>query len=112
MPKLLKIIRSYFPSKLPTGMTEMNKWLDDIVKLTGPIANERDMHFVLCSILIHADVKFGYLPKRYFVTRLIKSAANQVASQIFQDIKLKQAEEIEAAKVAAAEAQNVEKVSN
>ena len=100
---LFKYICSYFPSKLPTGMTEFNKWLDDVVELTGPIATERDMHFVLCSILIHADVKHGALPKRYFVTRLIKSAANQVASQVFQDIKLAQAEE-QAAKKAELEA--------
>ncbi len=104
MPKptlILKHIRSFFPSKLPTGMTEINQWLNDIVELAGPIANERDMHFVLCSILIHADIKYGSLPKRYFVTRLIKSAANQVASKVFQDIKIAQAEELEAQKLVA-----------
>lgn len=101
MPNLtywFKHVLSYFPSRLPVGMTEFNKWLDDVVALAGPIASERDMHFVLCSILIHADVRYGYMPKRYFVTRLIKSAANQVASQVFQDIKLAQAEEQQAAK--------------
>ena len=91
-------IRSFFPSRLPVGLAEFHKWADDICILTGPIASERDMKFVLSSILIHADVKFGSLPKRYFVTRIIKSAANQVASQVFQDIKMAQAAEVEAAK--------------
>lgn len=87
----LKRILSYFPTRLPVGRTELNRWCADIVELTGNLADETSMRFALASILIHADARHGYLPKKYFVDRLIKSAANQVASQIFQEIKEEQA---------------------
>lgn len=90
MKLFVKRILAYFPSRLPVGMTEFNTWADSIVELTGPLADKTSMMFALASILIHADSKHGALPKKYFVDRLIKSAANQVASQIFQDIKAEQ----------------------
>lgn len=52
------------------------------------------MRFALASILIHADARHGSLPDKYFTDRLRKSAANQVSSQVFQDIKAKQAEAV------------------
>lgn len=78
---------------LPTGMAEFTAWSDTIISLCGPFADKDSMIFALCSILIHADAKHGALPYSYFVDRLRKSAANQVASQVFQDIKAKQAAE-------------------
>lgn len=101
MNKFLLTIRSYFPTKLPVGLTAFHKWADDIATLTGPIADETSMKFAISSIVIHADAKHGSLPLQYFVRRLRKSAANQVASQVFQDVKLAQAEAAEAAKKAA-----------
>lgn len=89
------------PRKLPTGMTQFNAFKKRIFSKTGPIADETSMAFALASIVIHADAKHGALPDSYFVDRLIKSAANQVASQVFQDIKIQQAEEQKAAQEAA-----------
>lgn len=83
---------SYFPTKLPVGMTSFNEFANDIAVLTGPIADIDSMRFAIASILIHSDSKYGSLSKNYFVQRLRKSAANQVASQVFQDIKKSQAD--------------------
>lgn len=88
--KLLKCFLSYFPSKLPVGKTEMDEFLNDIIELSGEYADRTSMEFAIASILIHAPSDKAALPKKYFVDRLRKSAANQVASQVFQDIKTKQ----------------------
>lgn len=105
MKMIFKRVMSYFPTKLPVGVTEFEKWSDSVIELAGPMADKTSMLFAVASILIHADSKHGALPKAYFVNRLRKSAANQVASQVFQDIKTKQAEETAAKQ---AEASNAE----
>lgn len=87
---LLKRILSYIPTPLPVGATEFDAWAASIIQLTGQYAEDTSMRFAIASILIHADSKKGSLSKHYFIARLRKSAANQVASQVFQDIKLKQ----------------------
>lgn len=97
MKLLLKRLLSYLPSKLPVGMTELEKFIDDIIELSGKYADRDSMAFAIDSILIHAPSHSGSLSKNYFVVRLRKSAANQVASQSFQDIKIRQAEALAAA---------------
>lgn len=77
---------------LPVGMAEFNEFSARILAKAGAYADEDSMRFALASILIHADASKGALPDSYFLDRLRKSAANQVASQVFQDIKIKQAE--------------------
>ena len=94
MKLLLARILSYFPTKLPVGATQFATWADSIIELSGQFADRDSMVFAIASILIHADSRYGALPKRYFVNRLRKSAANQVASQIFQNVKQKQAEQL------------------
>ena len=105
---MLKRLMSYFPTKLPVGVTEFDKWADSILDLSGRYAKEDDMKWALANMVIHADSKFGALPKNYFVNRLRKAAANQIASNVFQTIKLKQeaekAAQTEAAKLTQAEA--------
>lgn len=83
---------AYLPEPLPVGMSEFNAWSDAIIELSGEYADKDSMRFAIASILIHADSKIGSLSKHYFIVRLRKSAANQIASQVFQDIKTKQAE--------------------
>ncbi len=71
-------------------MSEFETWASSVLDLSGRYAHEDDMKWALASMIIHADSKYGSLPKRYFVTRLRKAAANQIASAVFQDIKIKQ----------------------
>lgn len=93
MKRFFLTLLNRIPRKLPAGLTEFEAWIDRIVTQTGLIADIDSMRFALASILIHADSKHGALPDKYFTDRLVKSAANQVASQVFQDIKTKQTEE-------------------
>lgn len=92
MKKLILSLLSYIPRQLPVGKAEFETWANRIIALGGKYADDDSLHFALASILIHADSKHGALPDKYFSDRLRKSASNQVASQVFQDIKTKQAE--------------------
>lgn len=109
MKLAMKRFLSYFPSKLPVGLPAYYEWCDSIIELSGQFADRDSMVFALSSILIHADAKYGSLPKSFFVNRLRKSAANQVASQAFQDVKQRQAEA--AAKAAEQQKQSTDEVT-
>lgn len=91
--KLIKQVLSHVPTKLPVGLTEFNEWADSIIELSGNYADIDSMKYAIASNLIHLPHTKSKVPKAYFVNTLRKAAANQVASQVFQDIKLRQAEE-------------------
>lgn len=90
-------LQSYWPSNLPVGLTEFHKWSDRIIKITGPMADENSMKFALCSQIIHLPHTTSAKAPQFFVRSLRKAAANQVASQVFQDIKKQQEEAQKAA---------------
>ncbi len=98
MKLLLKRLLAFLPTKLPVGVTEFDQFANDIIELSGKYADELSMRFAIASMVIHAPHDKGALSKRYFVTRLRKSAANQVASQVFQDVKAQQEAASQAAK--------------
>lgn len=100
----LDALLSYFPRQLPRGMTEFKSWSERIIKLTGPLADEDSMRFALASQVMHLGPQSSTKSDRYFIRSLRKAAANQVVSQVFQDIKQKQ---MEAAK-AKADKENLE----
>lgn len=87
---LTEKLLSYIPRSLPVGMQEFETWAESVLRLAGKYADEASMKFALATMILHADSKNGALSKHYFVNRLRKVAANQVASQVFQDIKTKQ----------------------
>lgn len=78
------------PTKLPVGLAEFNMWADSIIELGGQYADQDSLRFAIASMVIHLPAGTGTIPKNHFVKGLRKSAANQVASQVFQDIKAKQ----------------------
>lgn len=86
----VKRILSYLPSKLPVGVTEFNSFAQDILDLSGNYADKDSMTFAIASMVIHLPAGKGYASKNHFIQGLRKSAANQVASQVFQDIKTRQ----------------------
>lgn len=92
MKRIISLLLSLIPRALPVGMSEFETWAERILSQCGKFADEDSMKFALASILIHADARHGSLPDKYFTDRLRKSAANQVSSQVFQNIKAKQAE--------------------
>lgn len=101
MKRLLKKLLSYLPTGLPVGMTEFNKFTNDVIELSGKYADEDSMRFAIASMITHLKHTEAYIPKNYFVKCLRSAAAKQVAGQVFQDIKQKQLEAQEAAKKAA-----------
>ena len=103
--KLLKFLLSLIPVRLPVGMKEFDAWAQSIRDLVGPGFEQvpfDDFKFVLANTIMHLGPQRSRVAKNYFVQTLRKGGANQVASQIFQDVKVRQAEAQEAAKVAQA----------
>lgn len=88
--RLFKILSSYFPSKLPVGVAEFDKWANSIIYLSGHYADLDSMKFALATMIMHLGAQKASISKQYFVRSLRKTASNQVAAQIFQDIKEKQ----------------------
>jgi hypothetical protein len=86
----LNRLLSLIPTKLPVGLTEFNAWADSIIELGGQYADQDSLRFAIASMVIHLPAGTGSISKNHFVKGLRKSAANQVASQVFQDIKAKQ----------------------
>lgn len=81
-----------FPTKLPVGIAEFDKWATEVIELAQFPVND-SMKFTVATMVLHAKSTAAYSSKEYFVTSLIKAAANQVAAQMIQDLKLKQMEE-------------------
>lgn len=71
-------------------MTAYQKWQLEIIELVGPIADERSLRWAIANMVMHAPSDSAYLSKQYFVRRLIKTAANQLSAQVFNDIKAEQ----------------------
>jgi len=80
----------YLPRPLPVGLTAFDAWAKRVIGLAGPYADEDSMRFALASNILHLGSQQAYVPDIYFLRVLRKAAANQVSSQVFQDIKLKQ----------------------
>lgn len=75
------------PSRLPVGLTEFNKFCDDIIELAGQFADRDSLVYAIASNIIHIKHDCDAVPKDYFVKCLRKAAANQVASDQFVRIK-------------------------
>lgn len=88
------------PTLLPVGLTEFHKFCDDIIELSGKYADRDSMMYAIASNIIHMKHDLDSVPKDYLVKTLRKAAANQVASQVFNDIRTRQQEAAEQAKQA------------
>jgi len=86
----LKKLRNFFPSPVPQGVTEFAEWSTDIITVYGFPDND-SVRFALATMILHSGPTAAYLSKRYFALMVKAGAAKQVASQVFQDIKQKQA---------------------
>lgn len=89
---LLKQIMGYIPELLPVGKTEMHKFMDDIIEISGQFADRDSMKFVLANMIQGLGNNTARVSKQYFANAMRKVAANQVAGDIFRDIKLAQEE--------------------
>lgn len=116
MTNPVKKVLSYIPEPLPVGMPQLEQFCVDIIALAGNYADADSMKWAISSQIIHSSS--SKLSKNHFVQTLRKAAANQVASQMFQDIKNKQieaealAKQTQAAVTAPSEAINGEVLPN
>lgn len=94
---ILNLILSYLPRRLPVGMSEFEAWSGRIIALSGQFADSDSMKFALASNVMHLGAQKSSIPDQYFIRSMRKAAANQVAAQVFQDIKIKQQEALKAA---------------
>lgn len=99
--KLLKKLASYIPTPVPTGMTQFDAYVADIVGLVGPIATPDDIEWVVNAEMMRIGPTRSRLPKNEFVKTVRVAAAKQLAGARFQALKLKHEE---AAKAAQAQA--------
>lgn len=108
MRYILKKLLSYFPSTLPTGVTELSVWAKDIIELAGLPASEDSQTQALCNMIMHLPPRkrdqrpTAYVSKNWFVHALKKGAANQIASFVFQEIRKDMDAQIAALKAAEA----------
>jgi hypothetical protein len=97
LTKLYNKVLFRFPTKLPNGATEFETFYKSIVQ-TYDFPDNDSVRFALATMILHAPESMAYAPKFWFVRRLIKGAANQVASQVFTEMKIKQKAAEDAAK--------------
>lgn len=103
LKKLREELCSYFPTPLPTGMTEFEEWQTSILSMSKVPDNE-STRFALSVMILHLSSTEDRKPKRFFIKALNKSAANELANAVAMNIKEKQKARIEAEKVLAQQA--------
>lgn len=62
-------------------MTSFNKWVADIVRLSG-LPNNESVRKVAADFILRLPPALAYLPIRKVANQLIKAAANQVALEV------------------------------
>lgn len=97
LKKVLSLLKACLPSPLPVGLTQYEEWSNEVIELAGAPNND-STKFTVAVMILHLDSTAAYKPKIFFVKSLKKAMSNQTVSQIIQDLKTKQAEELEAAK--------------
>lgn len=94
LSNLLIWLNSFIPEKLPQGMTEFNRWVDEISYLSGLPLNDK-LRKVISQLIISLPPQMAYVKKRYIVTTIQKAAANQVAFETLSLINERQQEKSE-----------------
>lgn len=89
LSNILFVLRSFLPRKLPTGMTQFNLWLADIIRLTG-LPDNASTRRTAAGFIFMLPPGLGYLSIRKISNALIKAAANQVAQQVSKDTQEEQ----------------------
>jgi len=84
-------IRGFFPTRLPVGVAAFEEWTDHIMATYDmPTDSRASVQFVLASIVLHLGETVYRKPNFYFYKVIQTSAAKQVSSYVFQEIKAQQ----------------------
>lgn len=112
MKRYVNFVLSFLPTALPVGMTEFNAWANNIVELTGPIADKDSLIWVASQEIMRMPPGKSRVPKRTFVNILRKFAANQLAAAKVNEIKEAQEADRQAALLKQAEDTAAKEVAN
>lgn len=103
--KFCKFIGGFWPTAVPVGMTAFDDWAQSIMDIYPlPTSDKNSVKYSLATMIMHRGPLTAYWPKFWFFLAFRSAAAKQIAGAVFQEIKLKQQADHEAAKKAAAEA--------
>lgn len=80
---LLKL-RSYLPRRLPTGRAEFMAMAEDIVALSGLPMNTSTLNLAAAMVMTLPPTQ-AYVRLNIISNRMVKAAANQVASAILKE---------------------------
>lgn len=90
------LLRAFFPSQLPQGMTEFNEFADSIIDLYD-FPKDNDGYINMIATMIQHFDRTVHATSKYNFSRLMRKAvANEVAYYVIQDLKLKKKKESEA----------------
>jgi len=91
MTILFKQFRALFPSKLPVGMEEFERWISEfetIYKL--PTSDKESIRFAVAAMIINLGPTAAFKSKFYFYLSIVAGCAKQVAGSVFHEIKTRQ----------------------
>lgn len=94
LSKLFIWLNSFIPEKLPQGMTEFGRWVDEISYLSG-LPNNDKLRKVISQLIVSLPPQMAYVKKRFIVKTIQKAAANQVAFEVISLIDEQQKEKPE-----------------
>ncbi len=106
LKKLARRVRALFPSALPQGRAEFTVWSNSIIEIYEMPDND-SVRFALATMIMHLPPTKCFIAKEYFGRSLHKSASNQVAHAMLQELKEKQQAEFKAAQERAALEANI-----
>lgn len=92
--KLWKCLNSFVPEKLPQGMTEFNRWVEEISELTELPVNDK-LKKVVGTLILQMPPTVAYIPKRKIANLVKKAAANQVSVEVLNLINEKEKQQHE-----------------
>jgi len=96
LTKLLIWLNSFIPERLPQGMTEFNRWVEEISELSGLPINDK-LKKVIGTLILQLPPQVAYVPKRHVANLVKKAAANQVSVEVLNLIDEKQKQQSDAA---------------
>lgn len=89
--KTVNKLLGFIPTPLPVGMVDFEVWASKVIH-TYDLPDNDSSKFALATMILHAGSQDANKATRYFGLSARKSMANQVAAQVMQDLKTKQAE--------------------
>jgi hypothetical protein len=90
MKRLLKQVLALFPTNLPVGIDEFNKWADSFFEIYDlPTQDKDSVYHTLAAIVINGGSQTHRRSKYFCYATLRAGAAKQIAGSIFTEIQMR-----------------------